>query len=330
MVPGEEETVINIVTEVFNEFVAPQYSDEGITEFYKYANAINLAERSKENHFTVIAELNNMPVAIIEIRNNDHVALFFNKAKSQKKGIGKELLKYAVGVCLKNNPTIQKITVNSSPNATKAYEKMGFTAVGEEQCINGIKFVPMSLDLCSYTSWLIHMPNIKMEEIKTMEFSINPISHDDREAIMDIFNYYVENSFAAYPEHKLPYQAFDMLLQISNGYPTGVIRDSNSRVLGFGMLRTHNPMPAFSQTAEVTYFILPDHTGKGLGKALLDYLEKGAIEKGITNILTNISSLNPGSIKFHQKNGFEECGRFRKVGKKNGQEFDTVWMQKML
>ena len=163
-----------------------------------------------------------------------------------------------------------------------------------------------------------------------MEYSISPISKEDRESIIDIFNYYVENSFAAYPEKKFPYQSFDMYLQMSNGFPTGSIRDQTGKIVGFGMLRTHNPLPTFSQTAEVTYFIHPDHTGKGLGKMLLGFLEKGAFDKGITNILANISSLNPGSIKFHQMNGFIECGRFRKVGKKNGQEFDTVWMQKML
>lgn len=70
MVAGEEETVINIVTEVFNEFVAPQYSEEGVTEFYKYANATNLAERSKVNHFTVIAELNNAPSYEKQYRNS--------------------------------------------------------------------------------------------------------------------------------------------------------------------------------------------------------------------------------------------------------------------
>ncbi len=163
-----------------------------------------------------------------------------------------------------------------------------------------------------------------------MEYSINPISIEDRESIIDIFNYYVENSFAAYAEKKFPYQVFDTFLQMSNGLPTGSIRDSNGRIVGFGMLRTHNPMPTFSRTAEVTYFIHPDHTGKGLGKMLLGSLEKSAVEKGITNILANISSLNPGSIDFHQKNGFVECGRFRRVGTKKGQEFDTVWMQKML
>ncbi len=163
-----------------------------------------------------------------------------------------------------------------------------------------------------------------------MEYSISPISNEDRESIMDIFNHYVEKSFAAYPEDSLPYQAFDVFLEMSHGFPTGSIKDQNGRIIGFGMLRTHNPMPAFSHTAEVTYFIHPGHIGKGLGTMLLASLEKGAREKGITNILANISSLNPSSIRFHQKNGFTECGRFRKVGKKWGQEFDTIWMQKAI
>ncbi len=163
-----------------------------------------------------------------------------------------------------------------------------------------------------------------------MEYSIKPISNEDRESIIDIFNHYVANSFAAYPENKLPYEAFDMFLQRSNGFPTASIRDQNGKIVGFGMLRSHNPAPTFSQTAEVAYFIHPDHTGRGVGKMLLAFLEKGGRDRGIKNILAHISSLNPNSIKFHQKNGFIECGRFKKVGKKNGQEFDTVWMQKVL
>jgi phosphinothricin acetyltransferase len=89
-------------------------------------------------------------------------------------------------------------------------------------------------------------------------------------------------------------------------------------------------MPAFSKTAEITYFIHPDHTGKGIGTKLLRLLEKEGMQKGITNILANISSLNPRSVDFHKKNGFIECGRFKNVGRKKGKLFDTVWMQKML
>jgi len=163
-----------------------------------------------------------------------------------------------------------------------------------------------------------------------MEYLIAPLSIEDRESVIDIFNYYVESSFAAYPEIKLPYQSFDMFLQMSHGFPSGAIKDQDGRIVGFGLLRSHNPISTFSHTVEATYFIHPEYTGKGLGKLLLTFLEKGAVERGILNILACISSLNPASIRFHQRNGFKECGRFKQVGKKNGQEFDTVWMQKML
>lgn len=163
-----------------------------------------------------------------------------------------------------------------------------------------------------------------------MDCSMSPISNEDRKSIMDIFNHYVENSFAAYPEIKLPYDAFDMFLQMSQDYPTATVRDKKGRVIGFGLLRSHNPMPTFAKTAEITCFIHPDHTGKGIGTKLLSLLEEEGMKKGITNILANISSLNPRSIDFHKKNGFIECGRFKSVGRKKGQLFDTVWMQKAL
>lgn len=164
----------------------------------------------------------------------------------------------------------------------------------------------------------------------SIEHAISPIADDDRESIMDIFNHYVENSFAAFPENKLPYEAFDRFMQMSNGLPTGTLRDRDGKVVGFGMLRAHNQIPVFARTAEVTYFIHPAHTGKGLGTRLLGYLEQGAVGQGITTILANISSRNPGSIAFHERNGFMPCGLFRNVAEKHGQVFDEVWMQKIL
>ncbi|HXK48096.1 MAG TPA: N-acetyltransferase family protein [Deltaproteobacteria bacterium] len=163
-----------------------------------------------------------------------------------------------------------------------------------------------------------------------MDYTIRPMSADDHEPVMAIFNHYVEHSFAAYPEHRLDPEAFDMFRNMAGGNPAASIVDRDGAVVGFGMIRAYNPMPAFAQTAEATYFIHPDHTGKGIGKMLLHYLEQGGREKGIRILLANISSLNPGSIAFHRRNGFTECGRFRDVGMKNGRCFDVVWMQKMI
>jgi phosphinothricin acetyltransferase len=160
--------------------------------------------------------------------------------------------------------------------------------------------------------------------------SIQPLTADHRQAVIDIFNHYVTDSFAAYPETPVPYQFFDMFLSIADHYPAVVAADEQGQVLGFALLRPFNPMPAFKHSAEITYFIAPDHTGRGLGSRLLAHLEGEASARGIDNLLADISSLNPGSIAFHQRHGFTQCGRFEGVGLKFGRDFDQVWMQKRL
>jgi phosphinothricin acetyltransferase len=159
---------------------------------------------------------------------------------------------------------------------------------------------------------------------------IKPLALDDRHAIIDIFNHYVENSFAAYPEEKVPYAFYDTFLRMSTGFPRGTMRDEKGEVIGFGLLRPYSPIPTFSATAEISYFIKPGYTGQGRGAVLLQYLIEGAVEKGIQTILAGVSSLNEGSLRFHQKNGFVECGRFRNIGRKWGRPFDVVYFQRIL
>lgn len=163
-----------------------------------------------------------------------------------------------------------------------------------------------------------------------MKIILSPICKDDGKEVMDIFNYYIENSFAAYPDNRLPYEFFDRLLRMSRGYPTVTARTDEGTVAGFGLLRPYNPMPAFFRTAEITYFLKPGYTGRGIGKLLLEYLLEKGKQQGINAVLANISSLNEGSIRFHINNGFSECGRFREVGWKNGRTFDVLYYQKLL
>ena len=69
-----------------------------------------------------------------------------------------------------------------------------------------------------------------------MKYELFPISSSDLEEVIDIFNYYVENSFAAYPERRVPYEFLDLLLQSTAGYPSAIVKDKSKAILGFGML----------------------------------------------------------------------------------------------
>ncbi len=163
-----------------------------------------------------------------------------------------------------------------------------------------------------------------------MKFELEPLSERHRKPVIDIFNFFVKSGFAAYPDTEVDYGFFDRVLAMANGYPAVAAKDATDRIVGFGLLRPFLFAATFKRTAEVTYFLLPETTRQGLGTTILERLIGEAKTMGIDSILASISSRNVESINFHLKHGFVECGRFRAVGRKFGQDFDVVWMQKHL
>jgi predicted GNAT family N-acyltransferase len=147
MNPGEETKVCNLVSRVFNDFVAPLYDQEGVQEFFKYVEPTLLWQRSQENHFVLVATIRDKVVGMIEIRDYNHVSLLFVDRQFQQRGISKELLRRALETCLQHEPKLAEVSVNSSPNAVQVYERLGFYQKKPEQIKNGIRFVPMVLEL---------------------------------------------------------------------------------------------------------------------------------------------------------------------------------------
>ena len=128
-----------LVWSVFLEFEAPEYSEDGIKEFYKSIHdEAYLQELSMYGAF-----LEDKLVGVIATRNEkSHIALFFVDGKYHKQGIGRKLFEAA-----KSNCNADKMTVNSSPYAVPIYEKLGFRQTNTEQIVNGIRFTPMELSL---------------------------------------------------------------------------------------------------------------------------------------------------------------------------------------
>ena len=162
------------------------------------------------------------------------------------------------------------------------------------------------------------------------EYRFRPPRDEDADAVVDIFNYYVENGFSAYREQKVDKAFFAKMRELAAGYPIYVAEAADGRVVGFGLLRQYHPGDVFKRVAELTYFIAPDHVGQGIGGRFLEMLSDDARKQSIDTLLASISSLNGASIRFHEKNGFTECGRFKRIGRKKDQDFDMVWMQKFI
>jgi hypothetical protein len=76
MKPGDEDPVHNFIPDVFNQFVAPEFSQAGIDEFMTYVQPDALAENLNIDHFGIIASLGSDIIGVIVVRNHSPVALF--------------------------------------------------------------------------------------------------------------------------------------------------------------------------------------------------------------------------------------------------------------
>jgi GNAT superfamily N-acetyltransferase len=130
-----------LVKVVFDEFVAPDYSEEGTTNFFRLVTPGYLEKLYARNGFVLGAFTNELIVGMIAIRDFNHISLFFVDRQFQKKGIGRSLFLPAVQII--ESQGLTDIHVHSSPFAVLFYKAIGFTSVGP-QCIGGgIRYVPM-------------------------------------------------------------------------------------------------------------------------------------------------------------------------------------------
>jgi GNAT superfamily N-acetyltransferase len=149
--PGEEAAVSNLVARSFNEFIAPDFLEEGIEEFFRYANPRSLAKRSDGAHFILVAEAEGEIAGMVEVREMSHISMLFVDKAHHRKGIGRELLKLALERIKSENSAPEEITVNSSRFAVPFYESIGFVKTCEEKIIYGVVHAPMALTLTEGT-----------------------------------------------------------------------------------------------------------------------------------------------------------------------------------
>ena len=135
--------IVVLTKAVFDSQVASQYSQEGVEEFYKYITSQSLKDRLDNHHLLIGSFDKDKLIAILEIRNNNHISLFFVDGKYQGIGIGREMFKFYLNMTENDQKFRQEISVNSSPNSVLFYEKLGFKKVGLEKEKHGIRYNPM-------------------------------------------------------------------------------------------------------------------------------------------------------------------------------------------
>ena len=137
---------LDLVNEVFSEFVAADYSEQGIATFQDYLKNKyeELSADLESGHKKAWGYYQNGEIiGVIATRDFSHIALMFVDKQHHRKGVARQLFDYVLAD-LKGNADATKITVNSSLYAMEVYEKLGFVKTDEQQEKNGILYIPMA------------------------------------------------------------------------------------------------------------------------------------------------------------------------------------------
>ena len=81
----ELKETLELVKRVFDEFEAPDYTDEGVTNFYKFIDYDSILEQLKDNFKIFVAKVEEQIIGMVCIRDYSHVAMLFVDKKYHKK-----------------------------------------------------------------------------------------------------------------------------------------------------------------------------------------------------------------------------------------------------
>ncbi len=143
---NEVESAMSLALEVFMQFEAPDYHPSGVETFKRdIVENPEYLEKARQGICPVYGAFDGEKiVALIGMRSDrKHINLVFTKKEYHRRGIARAIFQYLLADILKENPSLEALTLNSSPYGLPFYLALGFIPLSEEQEINGIRFTPM-------------------------------------------------------------------------------------------------------------------------------------------------------------------------------------------
>lgn len=128
-----------LIRNVYDEFVAPDYTPDGNNEFYNFIDKDYMLLRLKEESVIYAAKDRDKIIGVIEVRRISHISLLYVDKNHQRQGLAKRLFSHVrmINKCA-------EYTVNSSVYAYAIYQKIGFIKQQDDFVQkNGIRYMPM-------------------------------------------------------------------------------------------------------------------------------------------------------------------------------------------
>ena len=159
-------------------------------------------------------------------------------------------------------------------------------------------------------------------------FAIRPATNDDVGAIVGIYNWAVNQTFATIDSEALSAEEAADWWETHARRSRLIVATDDSGVIGWARLFPWKQRGI--DVVEDLVYVDPVHHGRGIGRALLTELIKQATGLGYRTIVATVATDNRSGLQLHEKLGFESVGTIRNAANKFDRWMDITLMQKAL
>lgn len=167
---------------------------------------------------------------------------------------------------------------------------------------------------------------------------IRTATKEDAPRLLEIYSYYVEHTAISFETVVPSLKEFEQrIADVLSSYPYLVV-ERDGELLGYAYAHPFVGRPAYDWSAELTIYLEPFARKCGLGRRLIEALERDLAQMGILNIYSCIGIpteeedeyLNFNSMQFHEHMGFKLVGTFKDCGYKFNRFYTMIWMEKVI
>lgn len=153
----------------------------------------------------------------------------------------------------------------------------------------------------------------------------------DAEAVAAIYNHYITRTVVTFEEEAvLPAEIAQRMNTIWSASLPWLVAEVGGEVSGYAYASKWNGRCAYKFSAEITVYLAPAQTGRGLGSRLYGQLFPLLRERGMHAVIGGIALPNDASVALHEKFGLEKAGHFKEVGFKFDRWIDVGYWQRTL
>lgn len=161
---------------------------------------------------------------------------------------------------------------------------------------------------------------------------IRAVEIEDADSIVEIYNHYISETIVTFEEDRITSKIIlERIAKIQkDNLPWLIAADDSGNVIGYAYASKWRERFSYRFSVEVTVYLSPAHSNKGIGSRLYESLFSELKLNSIHAVIGGITLPNQASVALHEKFGMVKVAHFKEVGYKFNQWLDVGYWQATL